>query len=195
MTMERLYLVLDSDGTPITQAILESPPSSEVFQLRLLLDDPSELDSHTDVQLIGLDDSAPARRGIITRRREDRLVVQPTADLGAAARENLRVPTAFQTVMYPVSGAWRGQRALKGNDLSCGGMSFFTMQPLAVGETAEVVLPVTDEPLLLHFRVLRTLPTQEPVPLYAAKFVDLIQDQEILIRKAVFSIQVSRPRA
>ena len=193
--MERLYLILDSGGTPLTQAILESPPNSDVFQLRLLLDDPSELDGHTDVQLIGLDDSAPARRGIITRRREDRLVVQPTENLGAAARENLRVPTAFESVMCPVSGAWRGQRALKGNDLSCGGMSFFTMEPLEVGETAEVVLPVTDEPLLLHFKVLRTLPSQTPVPLYAAKFVDLILDQEILIRKAVFSIQVSRPSA
>ena len=64
------------------------------------------------------------------------------------------------------------------------------MQQLSPGEVAELVLPVTDEPLLLHLRVLRTLPTQEPVPLYAARFVDLILDQEIMIRKAVFAIQV-----
>ena len=29
------------------------------------------------------------------------------------------------------------------------------------------------------------------LPLYAAKFVDLIQDEEALIRKAVFSIQIT----
>lgn len=193
--MERLYLILDNDGTPLCQALLISPPGSEVCQLRLLTDDPEELDGHTDVQLIGLDDGSPARRGIITRRREDQLVVHPTADLGAAARENLRVNTGFQSVMYPVTGSWRGQRPVMGHDLSCGGVAFYTMQPLEAGEVAELVLPVTDEPLLLHMRVLRTLPTQGPVPLYAARFVDLILDQEILIRKAVFSIQVSRPRA
>lgn len=191
--MERLYLILDSQGTPLCQAVLESPPNGEVLQLRILEDDPEDL-CH-DVQLIGLDDSSPARRGLVTRQRGNRVVVHPTADLGAQARENLRVPTNFQSVIYPVSGAWRGQRAVRGYDLSCGGVAFHTMQELAVGEVAELVLPVTDEPLLLHFRVLRTLPTSAPVPLYAARFLDLILDQELLIRKAVFSIQVGGKKA
>ena len=191
--MERLYLILDSQGTPLCQAALESPLNGEVLQLRILEDDPDDL-CH-DVQLIGLDDGSPARRGLVTRQRGNRVVVQPTADLGAQARENLRVPTHFESVIYPVSGSWKGQRAVRGYDLSCGGVAFQTMQELEVGEEAELVLPVTDEPLLLRFRVLRTLPTDAPVPLYAARFLDLILDQELLIRKAVFSIQVGGKKA
>ena len=192
--MEYLYLILDSQGTPLCQAVLESPLAAETLQLRMLQDDPEDLTDCHDIQLIGLDDRLPARRGIITRQRGNLLLVHPTADLGAQARENLRVPTDFQSVIFPVSGSWRGQRAVLGHDLSCGGVAFHTMQPLEVGEVAELVLPVTDEPLLLRFRILRSLPSQAPVPLYAARFVDLILDQEIMIRKAVFSIQVSRSK-
>lgn len=191
MMTDQLYLVLDSQGRALSQAILESPPTADLLQVRLLLDDGEELGIEGEIQLIGLDDSAPARRGIVQRQRGHRLTVQPTADLGADARENLRVRTDFKSVIYPVTGQWRGRQAIQGYDLSCGGVAFHTMQPLAPGEVAEMVLPVTDEPLLLHFRVLRSLPTQEPVPLYAARFVDLIQDQEHLIRAAVFRIQVS----
>ena len=156
----------------------------------LLLGDGEELAVEGEVQLIGLDDRLPARRGMVKRRRGCHIVVQPTAELGAEARENLRVRTNFKSIILPVTGQWRGARAVQGYDLSCGGVAFHTMQPLAPGEVAELVLPVTDEPLLLHFRVLRTLPSDDPVPLYAARFVDLILDQDIAIRKAVFAIQV-----
>jgi len=193
--MNHLYLVLNPQGQALSQAILESPPNADMLQVRLLLDDddPLDLTGAGELQLIGLDDDAPARRGVVKRQRGKMLMIQPTAELGAQARENLRVQTNFESVIYPVSGSWRGQRPVKGYDLSCGGVAFFTMQELSVNEVAELVLPVTDEPLLLHFRVLRTLPANGPVPLYACKFVNLILDEEIMIRKAVFSIQVSSP--
>lgn len=190
--MDRLYLVLDKEGHALSQAMLESSPDADMLQVRLVGDEDLALEG--EVQLIGLDDSAPARRGVVKRQRGSRVLVQPTAELGAEARENLRVRTNFKSVIYPVTGSWRGQRAVQGYDLSCGGVAFHTMQELSPGEVAELVLPVTDEPLLLHFRVLRSLPTSEPVPLYAARFTDLILDQEILIRKAVFAIQVSGPK-
>ena len=188
--MERLYLVLDSRDRPLCQAVLESSPTADMLQVRLLLEDGEELAVEGEVQLIGLDDRLPARRGMVKRRRGCQIVVQPTAELGAEARENLRVRTDFKSIILPVTGQWRGSRAVQGYDLSCGGVAFYCAQPLDIGEVAEMVLVVTDEPLLLHFRVLRTLPSDDPVPLYAARFVDLILDQDIAIRKAVFAIQV-----
>ena len=188
--MERLYLVLDGQGRALCQGVLESSPHADLLQVRLLGDDAEDMALTGEVQLIGLDDSLPARRGEVTRQRGCQIVVRPTAELGAEARENLRVRTNFKSVIYPVTGQWKGQRAIRCHDLSCGGIAFHTMQQLSPGVVAELVLPVTDEPLLLHFRVLRTLPSDDPVPLYAARFVDLILDQDIAIRKAVFAIQV-----
>ena len=119
------------------------------------------------------------------------MVIQPTAALGPAARENLRILTDFESVMYPVTGHWRGQRTFKTKDLSCGGIAFWIDKPLEAREIVEMVLPVTDSPLIVKTQVLRQLEDDtSEMPLYASKFVDLIQDEETMIRKAVFSIQI-----
>lgn len=193
--MERIYLILDKDGNPVAQAVLESPPGSEVVQMRLTRESDVDFVKLGDVQLIGLENNCVNKRGTVTMQRGERLVIKPGAVLGAEARENLRIKTDFQSFMYPVTGRWKGQRPIWGHDLSCGGLAFHTERALKSNEVVQVVLPVTDSPLLLKLRILRELPTEEPWPLYAGRFVDLCLDEEVMIRKAVFSIQVSRPRA
>ena len=189
---ERLYLILDSQGNPLANAVLESPPNVEMLQIRVLNDKVAAVCAHQEIQMIAVDDGVPDRVGLIVRQRDDKLVIQPTAALGPAARENLRILTSFESVMYPVTGYWRGQRPIRAKDLSCGGVAFYTDTPLDDREIVELVLPVTDNPMVVRAQVLRTLPSQdhEP-PLYATKFVDLIHDEEAMIRRAVFSIQIT----
>lgn len=187
---ERLYLILDSKGTPLANALLVSPPDAEMLQIEVLNDKVDDVAAHREIQMIGIDDSTPNRVGVIVRQREDQLVIQPTAALDANARENLRILTTFSSVMYPVSGRWKGQKNVKGKDLSCGGVAFYSDCRLENREIVELVLPVTDQPLVVKTQVIRTLEEEGAPPLYAAKFVDLIQDEEALIRKAVFSIQI-----
>ena len=192
--MERLYLILDKTGHALAQAVLESPRITEVVQLRLTEETEVDFLQVGEIQCIGLDNGSASMRGEVTMQRGERLVVKPIAALGEDARENLRIQTNFRSVIYPVSGAWQGRRTVWGYDLSCGGVAFYCAQPLDIGEVAEMVLVVTDEPLLVRFRVLRQLPSGDERPLYAAKFVDLIQDEEFFIRKAVFNIQVGGVR-
>ena len=192
--MEKLYLILDSEGNALAQANLESPPGSEVVQMRLLEEPDMDFTQVGEVQLISLDVKATSKKGTVTMQRGDRLVIRPSAVLGAEARENLRILTDFHSFIYPITGYWRGQRAIVGKDLSCGGVAFHSERKLEVGEVVQLVLPVTDAPLLLRTRILRQLPSEDPMPLYAGRFVDLCLDEEMIIRKAVFSIQVSHPR-
>ena len=188
---ERLYLILDSQGTPLANAVLESPLKAEMLQLRVLGDKIEAVTEHRELQLIGIDEGSPDRVGVIVRQRGDQLVIQPTAALGPAARENLRIVTDFESVMYPVTGRWTGQRTFKAKDLSCGGIAFWSTIFLEDREIVEIVLPVTDSPLLVRTQMIRMLEDNSSrLPLYAAKFVDLIHDEEALIRKAVFSIQI-----
>lgn len=189
---ERLYLILDSQGTPLANAVLESPPNSEVLQIRILNDKVDVVAAHREIQMIGMDDSTPNRVGVIIRQRDDKMVIQPTAALGPNARENLRIQTDFESVIYPVTGRWKGQKKIQAKDLSCGGIAFWSEKPLEEREIVEMVLPVTDSPLIVKTQVLRRLTddTSSELPLYASKFVDLIQDEETLIRKAVFCIQI-----
>lgn len=191
MAAERIYLILDSKGTPLANAVLESPPNSEVLQICILGGKEDKVAEHREIQLIGMDDSTPNRVGVIIRHRNDKMVIQPTAALGPSARENLRIMTDFESVMYPVSGRWKGQKTVKAKDLSCGGVAFWSEIPLSDREIVEIVLPVTDFPLVVKTQVIRALEDNSSErPLYATKFVDLIQDEESLIRKAVFSIQI-----
>ena len=157
---ERLYLILDSRGTPLANAVLESPLNAEVLQIRILNKKEEAVAAHREIQLIGLDDSSPNRVGVIVRQRGDQMVIQPTAALGPAARENLRILTDFESVMYPVSGRWRGQRPFKAKDLSCGGIAFYSSILLEDREIVEMVLPVTDSPVIVKTQILRALPDE-----------------------------------
>ena len=188
---ERLYLILDSQGTPLANAILESPPNSQMLQIRVLNGKVDKVAEHRELQLISMDDGSPNHVGVIVRQRDDKMVIQPTAALGPKAREDLRIQTEFESVMYPTTGSWIGQRTFQAKDLSCGGIAFWSSIHLDEREIVEMALPVTDSPLLVRVQVLRELEDDSPRPLYAAKFVDLIHDEEALIRKAVFSIQVN----
>lgn len=188
---ERLYLILDSQGTPLANAVLESPPNSQMLQIRVLNDKVDKVAEHRELQLISMDDGSPNHVGVIVRQRDDKMVIQPTAALGPKAREDLRIQTDFESVMYPATGSWIGQRTFQAKDLSCGGIAFWSGIDLEEREIVEMALPVTDSPLLVRVQVLRELDDDSPRPLYAAKFVDLIHDEEALIRKAVFSIQIN----
>ena len=67
----------------------------------------------------------------------------------------------------------------------------YSARELEVGEICEVVIPITSEgPLILECQILRSMPCEGPIRRYAAKFVDLIHDQEAALREAVFQTQL-----
>lgn len=95
-----------------------------------------------------------------------------------------------------MSGSWRGRRPVETHDLSCGGIAFFCGREFQIGEQFEVVVPVTSEPLVVKGQILRQRPVDgREDTLYAAKFIDLCNDEETILREAVFNLQLSgRPR-
>ena len=109
---------------------------------------------------------------------------------------NLRVPVQFKSFIYPLTGRWKGRREVESNDLSCGGVAFFTNHGLQIGEQVEIVVPVTSEPLVVRCELLRLRPTERSESMmYAAKFVELCDDEETMLREAVFNLQLTgRPK-
>ena len=100
--------------------------------------------------------------------------------------------------VYPTAGDWRGRVPALSNDLSCGGVSFFCARRFQRGDLVQIVIPITSQPLVLTAKVLRERPSGEPVPLFAAEFVELLHEEEMMVREAVFSLpprlSSSRPR-
>ena len=111
-----------------------------------------------------------AAEGRIVRHDGNQVWVEAIRELDGTVRENLRMPVRFESFLYPVSGSWKGRRPIVSRDLSCGGVAFYCKQRLEEGEIAQIVVPVTSQPLLLDLKILRQRPSPEPVPLYAAEF-------------------------
>ena len=55
----------------------------------------------------------------------------------------------------------------------------------------EPVIPITSHPVILRARILRLRPSNSNIPLYSAKFLGLIHDEEVIVREAVFSQQIA----
>lgn len=191
----KLYALLDSRNAVLAQGRLENPPNAPDWQVRVPEDKISAVMEHEEIQLVPIDGDGDALLGRVRRNRNDLIVLQKLQSLGSEMRQNLRMPTHFQSFIYPVSGGWKGRRQAEANDLSCGGVAFFCAQQLEDGEVVELVVPITSEPLILKCQVLRRRPSdREDEVLYAAKFVEMCDDEEMIVREAVFSVQV-RSRA
>ena len=53
-----------------------------------------------------------------------------------------------------------------------------------------MVIPVTNQPLLLDMEILHWRAGVEGAPLYSARFPSLLREEENMVREAVFSLQL-----
>ena len=187
------YLVLDSLGRPVAHCMSPEGLNAPEWRLEMSDEDLERILAHKNVSLVGTSEKWAAAEGKIIRHEGNQVWVKATRELDGAVRENLRIPVQFQSFLYPISGSWKGRRFVLSQDLSCGGVAFYCAQQLEKGEIAQIVVPVTTQPLLLNLKILRQRPTNEPVPLYAAEFVNLLREEESMVREAVFNIQLRAP--
>ena len=192
--VERIYLLSNQEDKAIAKASLLSPLDIQTVQFDVLSEPMDGLQTGQHFHFIGNNEGDPDFEGEIQSRTGDRIVVRSTAPLDKSARKNLRVDVNFSSLLYPISGSWVGQRMIRGIDLSCGGVAFYCTEKLEVGEVAEMVLPMTANPLLLKVQVMRIREKTGALMLYAGRFVDMIHDEETLVRRAVFDIQLQSSR-
>ena len=194
---QNIYLLMDSKGMAIARGRVQGKTDGPFWQIQVEDGKIDKVLEHKKLKLMSIVDTGPSYEGVIVRSRNDMIQLEVTKLTPAAGdmRKNLRVIVQFNSFIYPVSGAWRGRRIVQSNDLSCGGIAFFTDHSLQIGEQLEVVIPVTSQPLVVRCELLRMRPTERADILYAAKFVGLCNDEETLLREAVFNLQLrGRPK-
>lgn len=190
--MEYKYLIVDGRGNSLVYCESEKPPSEETWTLYVPDGDIDELMELPILRVIGYADLEIAMEGHAVGREGNTIYVDPIRPLSEAARQNLRVPVRFSSFIYSISGLWRGREPIVSKDLSCGGLAFYCPRKLAPSEVVEVVIPVTSQPLVLPMRILRIQSPQEIFTFYAGAFLNLVREQEAMIREAVFSLQLRR---
>lgn len=187
-----LCVLLDSNTSRVlARGYLDGPPDGLNLQINVTEGDPLAVASADNVQVIPSDESIVPKLGHVIHYQGTRLVIEPLRDLvGNSVRSNLRMPVDFETFLYPTDGR-EGRWRARANDLSCGGISFYTDAAFRVGEVIEVVVPITKGgPLLLACELLRTSDMDDGSRFYAAKFNDVLNEQESMLREAVFNVQL-----
>lgn len=192
---DHLYLLLDSAGAPLARGKLESPLSGQTLQIHVLDGKEDDVSSHDVIQLVGMGSGDLAMQCQLVRQRGERILLDKVAMLDSEFRRNLRVPVRFKTFIFPIDGPWKGRRDVQSVDLSCGGIAFYGEVGLKNRERIEIVIPITAEPLILCCEILRQQPLRNDRAFYAAKFVNMCDDEETIVREAVFRVQLqSRPK-
>ena len=191
MTMNHVYLILDSQNNALANCELVSPPGTMPMRLQILdnkVDD--VVTGHEVIVLFSSKSNDLPIQCRILRQRGDDILVEKIATLDPEVRRNLRVPARFDTFIYPLPGSgWRGRHPVQTIDLSCGGVAFYSDFQMSVRDKMEIVITPTEEPVILHCEILKRQDLQNRF-MYATKFVDMCEDEEVVVREAVFSLQL-----
>lgn len=180
------YLILDGDSNAIAEGTVQSGYASENVQIKITNGSAEDIEKAETVQLMAADTDTMELAQVLYRR-ENIVVLEIIERLGREVRRNLRVPVTFHSFLYPLTG---GRAAIETADLSCGGTAFYCDKLLMEHTKYEIVIPmVRGEPLLLKCEILRAR-SDGGRNFYASRFIDLIHDEESLLRANVFNIQL-----
>lgn len=189
---DKVYSLMDSNSRLLARGTHHEFESQYLF-FTLTEGDLIDIEQANIIQIVPQDSSRPPQMARYAGFRNGIIALEPMREAGAAIRKNFRVPVAFDSYVYPASGP---RSAMRSVDLSCGGIAFHSPHTFAPNEVFEVVIPlVSEEPLLLRAEALRGRPNPGIGNFYACRFVDLIDDEEALLREAVFAIQIKSYKA
>lgn len=181
---------MDRSSQLLASAVCESDSQAPNMQMRIIDGSKEAVVASEIVQVFSMCADRPARLGRVIHAYRNLVVLEPLRLLGEDARQNLRMPVDFESFVYPESG---GRAAIQANDLSCESIAFFAEREFEIGEQMEVVIPITKEaPLILTCQILRQGPETGARRLYAAKFLNVMNEEESRVREAVFSVQLKR---
>lgn len=189
-------VIMNSMSKLLAKGHIESR-QGETLRVKILGGGVKEVLRANKVQVVPSQEDTPAILGRVIDCDDNDVVTFTTLRelKGESVRTNLRMPVDFISYAYPLSGPVRTRAAIKANDLSGGGISFYCTLNLSPGDLLEVVIPITrTAPLLLKCQVLRKGGSNGEYTLYATKFMDIIHEQESLVREAVFRAQVQHIR-
>lgn len=188
--MSKTYLLLASDQKVIAKGVLEGPALREILRLKVRDGMAGAVAEHQIIIAMSEESGEAPVQCHLVEHSGDTVTLRKMMPLDSEFRRSLRMPVRFNSFIYPVNGSFRGRMALRSIDLSHGGLAFYAAQGLEIGDVAEVVIPVTVAPLIVKMQILRKQELSNGQVYYAAKFVDLQEDEENLICKAVFGIQL-----
>ena len=185
-----LYVITGKNRTPLARAMLYGDPDAEAWQAELVSGDAAAVLAEDTVELVRLGEEMYTLVGRVKGQAGKYIRLERIIGRSGDARRSLRVPIDYDTYIYPVGGTWKGRCLVKCKDLSCGGIAFHLPMQLVLGERVDVVVRTQEEPLVIRGEVLRELEKTGDMNGYAVCFRDICPDEDALLCKEVFGVQL-----
>ncbi len=123
--------------------------------------------------------------------KEGKLFVENLKNITAELRSDLKMKVSYKSTVRSLEGLSRINVDVQARDISCGGFCFETEKDLMTTELYETVIPITKEPIVLKFRIIRKIFDKgKNVYVYGCCFVDLKINEERILRQAIFRLQM-----
>lgn len=189
---KNLWMLFDTAYTLVDQAVLESKRGDCIAVLHPVGENIREAMQMHIVLFSWAEDPRVVYRGEVVSRRAGRLYLENVTRMEPDTGHHLRVRMEFHSKLLYMRGGRIFPSPIVSFDLSAGGIAFFTPAELEVGEECEVVIPVTSTMMVVRMRILHGEVATSQKWKYAACFLDLSNEEEAMIRQAIFSEQWRR---
>ena len=188
--MSKMYLLSGSDRVVLAKGMLEVPVSGDTVRLKICDSKAETVAEHQIIIIMGEEAGELPTQCHLVERSGDVITLRRMMQLDSEYRRSLRIPVRFDSFIYPLDDSFKGRKLLRSIDLSHGGIALYSDDGMKIGDVLEVVIPVTVQPLIVKMRILRRQELANGRTYYAAAFVDLQEEEEAMICKAVFGIQL-----
>ena len=185
-----LYVITGRNRTPLARAMIYGDPNGKMWQAELVSGEAELILAEETVELVRLGEDMYTLVGRVKEQKGKYILIESIIGRSGDARRSLRVPIDYDTYIYSADGTWKGRCLVKCKDLSCGGIAFHLPMQLTLGEWVDVVVRTQEEPLVIRGEVLRELEKKDDMSGYAVCFRDICPDEDALLCKEVFGVQL-----
>jgi hypothetical protein len=131
--------------------------------------------------------------GEIIEIEKNKVHVDDIRDLGPmSSRKDVRVNVNFDSCILCKSDDGYLSIDIKVRNVSSGGMCFICHDNLAMDKIYETVVDWIKTPIVVKLKLLRKEHVENNMILYGCSFVDLLKEEEKLLRAGVFYIQTKK---
>ncbi len=187
-----LWMLFDPAYTLVDQAVLESKRGDCIAVLHPVGENVKEAMQMHIVLFSWAEDPNIVYRGEVSSRRGGRLYLENVTRMEPDTGHHLRVRMEFHSKLLYMRGGKVFPSPIVSFDMSAGGIAFFSPAELEVDEECEVVIPITSVMLVVRMCILHGEVATGQKWKYSACFLDLSNEEEAMIRQAIFSEQWRR---
>lgn len=130
--------------------------------------------------------------GKVEQIYDDKIFIKNIRNIGPILHNDVRVMVDIPSTIYYENDEERFEYDVRVRNISSGGMCFACREDLDMNDIYETVVEWIKTPIVVKFKLLRKEYDEYNNIVYGCKFIDLLMEEEFLLRAGVYYIQAKK---